>query len=288
MSERMSNKTLLGLGVLVFCLLLLIEWRPWHALTAGSSAEMVQRTQSAVSALEKNSSTETELQPIRAQLSAVTYTTIAAELGAKVQELPFREGESFKIGQKLVIFDCAAQQAQYQKSKASLSIAERNYNTNRKLLALGSVGRVEYENSASEFHKAKADNDELAAIVAKCTILAPFDGRIVEQKVRAQQFVQAGQPVLEILDNTALELEFIAPSRWTPWLVEGYLFGIKIDETGKSYPARITRVGARIDSISQTVKIAAIIDGEYNDLSPGMSGTLEITPPAESSSSVRH
>lgn len=277
----MSKKSLIGVGALFFGLLLLIEWRPWHSLSSGSSREVVLQGQRTVTPEEKNSSENIELQPIRAQLSAVNYTTIAAELGAKVQELPFREGESFRLGQKIVVFDCAAQQAQFQKSKAALAIAERNYSANKRLLVLGSVGRIEYENSASEFHKAKADNDELAAVVAKCTILAPFDGRVVEQKVRAQQFVQTGQPVLEILDNSALELEFIAPSKWTPWLVEGYQFAIKIDETGKSYPAKITRVGARIDSISQTVKVAAVINGEYNDLSPGMSGTLEIAHPSD-------
>lgn len=275
----MSKKGLIVVGALALCVLLLIEWRPWHSMTSGSRSEITQASHSSNISQEKNTVADTELQPIRAQLSAITYTTIAAELGAKVQELPFREGESFKFGQKIVVFDCAAQQAQFQKSKAALAIAERNYSANKRLLALGSVGRIEYENSASEYHKAKADNDELAAVVAKCTIFAPFDGRVVEQKVRAQQFVQTGQPVLEILDNSALELEFIAPSKWTPWLVEGYQFAIKIDETGKSYPAKIARVGARIDSISQTVKVAAIINGEYSELSPGMSGTLVIEPP---------
>lgn len=279
-----SKRGLIGLGVFFFLLLLIIEWRPWHSFSSSSPVQSKQVEQLASVALEKNSGTETELQPIRAQLSPITYTTIAAELGAKVQELPFREGENFKRGQKLVSFDCAAQQAQFQKSKASLSIAERNFSANKRLLALGSVGRIEYENSASEFQKAKAENDELAAIVAKCNIFAPFDGRVVEQKVRSQQFVQAGQPVLEILDSSALELEFIAPSKWSPWLVSGYDFSIKIDETGKSYPAKITRVGARIDSISQTVKVAAVINGDYNELSPGMSGTLEIRPPVEQSS----
>ncbi len=280
MSQQPQKSRLIGLSLLLAFLFVLVEWRPWHSLSGGSVENNSAQAIVAPSG-EKNSSSESELQPIRAQLSPVTYTTIAAELGAKVQELPFREGEQFKKGEQLVAFDCAAQRAQYQKSKASLSIAERNFNTNRKLLALGSVGRIEYENSASEFQKAKADSEELAAIVAKCTIFAPFDGRVVEQKVRAQQFVQTGQPVLDILDNTALELEFIAPSKWTPWLVQGYAFLIKIDETGKSYPAKITRVGARIDSISQTVKVAAIVDGEYTELSPGMSGTIEVRPPIE-------
>lgn len=266
----------LGWAVVVAVVLGVIEWRPWHELN--SASQTVEQPVTAATTPEKNPS-ELELQPIRAQLSPVRYTTVASELGARVQKIPFREGENFKEGQKLVIFDCATQQAQYAKVKAAMAIAERNYVTNKKLLALGSVGRIEYENSASEYQKAKAEADELAAVVDKCTILAPFDGRVVEQKVRAQQFIQAGQPVLDILDHSALELEFVAPSKWSPWLVEGYQFQVKVDESGKSYPAKITRVGARIDPISQTIKVAAVIDGDYKELSPGMSGTIEIEPP---------
>lgn len=276
MTDRTGHTRWLFWGVLALALVLLIEWRPWHTLT-----RTIQPAAPAETApLAEKTSGDIELQPIRAQISPVTFTTVAAELGARVQEIPFREGEHFKEGQKLVIFDCGTQQAQYQKAKAAMAIAERNYSANKRLLALGTVGRIEYENSASEYLKAKAEADELGIVVGKCTIVAPFNGRVVEQKVRAQQFAQTGQPVLDILDNSALELEFIAPSKWSPWLVEGYKFQVRVDETGKTYPAKITRVGARIDAISQTIKVAAVIDGDYNEIAPGMSGTLEILPPA--------
>ena len=65
----------------------------------------------------------------------------------------------------------------------------------------------------------------------------------------------------------------------SPWLTEGYKFEIKLDETGKSYPAKITRVNGKIDPISQTIKVAAVIDGEFKEISPGMSGVLIISPP---------
>ena len=216
---------------------------------------------------------------VRAQLSPVRFTTVAAELSAKVQAIPFRDGMSFRKGQRLVLFDCATQRAQHAKVAAVLAIAERNYLTNKKLLELGAVGRIEYENSMSEFQKARADNDEVMTLLAKCEIAAPFDGRVFEQKVRVQQYVQAGQPVLEILDRSALELEFIVPSKWSLWLSTSQRFAFKVDETDRVYPARVTRVGARIDSISQTIKVAAVIDGEYPELLPGMSGTLDIQPP---------
>jgi membrane fusion protein, multidrug efflux system len=267
------------LGAFVLLVLLLIEWRPWHSLTDDKSAEVESTLSNNEAVVDDHAGMEEQV--IRAQLSPVTYTTVASELGAKVEKFEFREGESFKAGQVLVTFDCKTQQAQYQKSKASMMIAERNYITNKKLLDLGSVGRIEYENSQSEYQKAKADADELGAVFAKCTIIAPFSGRVAEQKVRAQQFVQAGQPLLDILDNSALELEFIVPSKWSIWLVNGYDFQVKVDETGKPYPAKITRVGARIDPVSQTFKVAAQVNGDFPELAPGMSGTVEIKPPTD-------
>lgn len=281
MAEPLKKSHLISLGVLAALLFILVEWRPWQGRER--AVPEVQAPAPAPAAvvpqLEEVKPEAAESQPIRAQLSPVQFTTVAAELGAKVQDIPFREGDSFKKGQRLVEFDCSTQRAQREKARAALAIAQRNATTNKKLLDLGAVGRIEYENSYSEFQKAKADEDELVAVLAKCTITAPFGGRVFEQKVRSQQFVQAGQPLLEILDQSALELEFIAPSKWASWLVRNHRFTVKVDETGRSYPAKVTRVGARIDSISQTIKIAAVIDGDYPELAPGMSGTLDIQPP---------
>jgi RND family efflux transporter MFP subunit len=260
-------------GTVIF-LLMMLEWRPWHAFT---NSDKVAAT--TLEVIQDDPALNVGKQDIRAQLTAVTYNSIASELSAKISELPFKEGQAFKVGQVLVVFDCGTQQAQFQKTKAVLSIADRNYQTNKKLLALGSVGRIEYENSYSEYLKAKAENDELASVLARCNVLAPYSGLIVEQKVRAQQYVQAGQPLLDILDKSSLELEFVAPSKWSPWLTEGYKFEIKLDETGKSYPAKITRVNGKIDPVSQTIKVAAVIDGEFKEISPGMSGVLIISPP---------
>jgi RND family efflux transporter MFP subunit len=270
----LNVKRLWPVAAVAVVLLLIFEWRPWHSFSNSDQASTTTQ-----STFKEEPTLEASKQDIRAQLSAVTYNSIASELNARISELPFKEGQAFKVGQVLVVFDCATQQAQFQKTKAVLSIADRNYQTNKKLLALGSVGRVEYENSYSEFLKSKAENDELAAVLARCNVLAPYSGLVVEQKVRPQQFVQAGQPLIDILDKGALELEFVAPSKWSPWLVEGYKFEIKLDETGKSYPAKITRVNGKIDPVSQTIKVAAVIDGDFKEISPGMSGVLVINPP---------
>ena len=221
-----------------------------------------------------------ERQDIRAQLSPQRVTTLAAEIGAKVNRLPVSEGGSFKSGQALIVFDCSLQTAQLNKARAALSGAEKTFTVNTRLSELGSIGKAELAVSDSEVAKNRAEVAAMAAMLAKCTVVAPFSGRVSEQKVREQQYVQPGQALLEIIDDSVLELEFIAPSRWLSWLKAGHGFQVRIDETGKTYPAKVLRIGAKVDPVSQSVKLAAAINGKFPELIAGMSGTVLLAAPS--------
>jgi hypothetical protein len=72
-----------------------------------------------------------------------------------------------------------------------------------------------------------------------------------------------GQALLDILDDSALELEFLVPSRWLSWLQQGTEFQVRIDETGKTYPAKVQRLAARVDPVSQSIKVNAAIHGKF-------------------------
>jgi len=217
---------------------------------------------------------------IRAQLAPRRFTTLAAEIGAKISRLPVGEGGTFRAGQVLVQFDCALQRAHLEKARAILVGSEKTYTANRRLAELNSVGRVEVELSEAEVIKNRAEVSATATMLAKCSIAAPFSGRIAEQKAREQQYVQPGQALLEIIDDSVLELEFIVPSRWLAWLKPGHTFKVAIDEVGKTFPAKVQRIGARVDPVSQSVKLMATIDGRFPELVAGMSGRVTMAPPA--------
>ncbi|MDZ5459649.1 efflux RND transporter periplasmic adaptor subunit [Azohydromonas lata] len=217
---------------------------------------------------------------IRAQLMPRRYTTLAAEIGAKVSRLPVAEGGRFNAGQVLVGFDCTLQQAQLNKAKAALDAADKTWSANKRLAELNSVGKVELDVSEAEVAKNRAEVASNQAVLSKCAATAPFAGRVAEQKVREQQYVQAGQALLEILDDSVLELEFIVPSKWLAWVTPGTRFEVAIDETGKTYPAKVQRMGARVDPVSQSIKISAAIDGRFSELVAGMSGRVLMAPPA--------
>jgi membrane fusion protein (multidrug efflux system) len=216
---------------------------------------------------------------IRAQISPVHYTTLSSEMAGRIDKIATRVGDHFHQGDVLIVFDCALPRAQVAKAQAVLTQGERTYEINRRLVALKSMGQLELDVSAAEVLKAKADLAAAESVASKCSIAAPFSGVTVEQKAREFQYTTPGQALLDILDDRALEVELIAPSHWLSWLKPGTAFQVKIDETDKTYPARVTRLGGRVDPVSQSIKVIGEIIGDAPDLRAGMSGRATMTPP---------
>jgi membrane fusion protein, multidrug efflux system len=215
---------------------------------------------------------------VRAQLTPRQVTVLASEIGAKVSRLGAQEGQGFKLGDVLVSFEDSLQRAQVERANAVLTAAEKALGSNRRLLALNSIGQIELDASEAEVGKARAELSYAQAMLAKCTVKAPFSGRVAEQRVHEQEFVQAGQPLLEIIDDAVPQLDCIVPSKWLAWLHVGQKARVHIDETGRDYPVVVERVGAKVDPISQSVKVVSTVQAEPSELIAGMSGTLEISP----------
>ncbi|NML14114.1 efflux RND transporter periplasmic adaptor subunit [Azohydromonas caseinilytica] len=213
---------------------------------------------------------------MRAQLSPRRFTTVAAEIGARVQRLGAQEGSAFKAGQTLVSFDCSLQQAQLSRVRVALDVATKQLATQSRLAELNATGRQEVETAEGEVAKQRAEIAQMQVMLSKCSVAAPFSGRVAEQKVREQQYVQPGQALLEIIDDSVLEVEFIMPSRWLSQVRVGSTVQIAVDETARTYPAKVLRLGARVDPVSQSVKVVAAIDGRPSELMAGMSGRLLI------------
>lgn len=212
---------------------------------------------------------------VRAQLTPRRTTILSSEIAGKVVSLPFREGEAFEEGQELAGLDCSALQARLSLAEAQLDRAERKLTALRQLDQRGATGKVDLDLAVIDTTAAKADVQIAKIDVAHCRLPAPFPGRVSELKVQRYQYVAVGQPLIDILSDKDLELELVAPSRWLAWLKPGEAFKVRVDELERSFPAIVTRIGARIDPVSQTVKIYARIDGTFPELRTGMSGLAQ-------------
>ena len=87
--------------------------------------------------------------------------------------------------------------------------------------------------------------------------------------------VTPGQAMLDLVMSAPLKLKLNAPSKRMGQVKVGSLFNVTIDETGKTYKARVAAVNSRVDPVSQTIEIEAAFVGAHADLLAGMSGTAD-------------
>ncbi|EON11588.1 hypothetical protein C266_20264 [Pandoraea sp. SD6-2] len=209
---------------------------------------------------------------IRIQLVSRDQVEVSSEISAKIASLPLRDGDAFRAGQTLVTLDCSLFNAQLRKAQADADGARELLETNRKLQALRSIGDLEVQQAQAKQKATAADVTYMQATVRKCAITAPFDGRVSKRSAAPQQFAEPGKPLLTIVDTSHLELKMIVPSKWLAWLKAGHALSVQVDEVGKTYPAKVARIGARVDPVTQTVDVTAALNGSAPELLPGMSG----------------
>jgi len=197
---------------------------------------------------------------------------LSSEIAAQIDHLPLREGERFRKGDRLVEFDCRGYQFAQQAAKATLDHAQAKLTAQDALAAHQSTGAVDVAMARADAEKARADVRAAALSVERCLIAAPFDGRVVELKAHAFETVAPHTPLLAILDDTEPDLALVVPAAWLVWLKVGQPFTLDVDETSRSYPGRITRLGAQIDPVSQTITVYGSPTDASQDLVAGMSG----------------
>ncbi|WP_017902365.1 efflux RND transporter periplasmic adaptor subunit [Pseudomonas asplenii] len=208
----------------------------------------------------------------RGVLRARDQAMLASELSGRIVELPFSEGETFRQGEILARFDCSAYQAQLAAAQAAGRGANEELAHNRQLASLNSLGRFEVARAEAKVAEAQAQAQVYQVQVKRCSVIAPYDGQVVQRKVQRYESVSAGSPMLEIVDNRTLEIHLLVPSRWMGKLKPGQTFSFVPDETGQPLIATIKRLGARIDEGSQTLLLVASLP-KAEGLLAGMSGT---------------
>ncbi|MCC5979857.1 MAG: efflux RND transporter periplasmic adaptor subunit [Salinarimonas sp.] len=217
---------------------------------------------------------------LRAQISPRRQTVLSAEISGKIDSYSLREGERFEAGDRLVGFDCAVHVARRDRSRAQEQSARRRLETAGRLDQLSSISRLEYDEAVAAVAVAEAETALSEIAVSRCGIDAPFPGRIAERLAEPFQYVAEGEQVIAILDDRDLEVALMVPSRWLAWLRPGHGFQVAIDELETSLEARVSRIGARVDPVSQSIRVFAAITDAPDGLMAGMSGEADLRPPA--------
>jgi membrane fusion protein, multidrug efflux system len=216
---------------------------------------------------------------VRGIVRSVGQAMISTDLQTRVAKIGFQEGQRFNKGDTLVLFDCGRQQASLAGAEAQQLEMQLTVDKNKVLQRLQAVGKNDLEIAEARVAKASADVAALRAQFGQCTLVAPYDGRVLELGIQEHETPQPGKPFIGIVSEGNLEIDLIVPSAWASWVKPGFAMTFSVDETQGSHLVSVTRIGAAVDPISQTIKIVATFTDGAPGVLPGMSGSSLATRP---------
>ena len=189
----------------------------------------------------------------RALVSATETVTISSELAARVEKINFLLGDVFKKGDTLISFDCELYKAQRDVIQSNYNSANIQLENDKELLEMRSIGKLQYQLSESALKKAAAELKIAKLNVNRCKIIAPYDGKVMDVNTSVFASIEERQPLMSIVGDGLLEADIVVSSNWLKWLKKGHQVKITIDETGETLDAKVIRLGASVDVVSQTI-----------------------------------
>lgn len=216
---------------------------------------------------------------VPAVLTTTNQAVISTEIDGTIKEILVKEGDYFKANDVLLKFDCTVYTADLEKSKAENIVNEKKYQAMKNLANLDGASKTELLTSQGDYESSLAKLKIAQYKAERCIQKAPFDGQLMELKVRNFETVKAGDKLFSIIDNKNLDVTAIVPSEWLSWIKINDDFEVSIKETGSKYKAKVTKIIYNADAVSQSVKLIGKITSESAGLFVGESGNATFKGP---------
>ena len=193
------------------------------------------------------------------------------EVGGRITQLNFHDGQRVRRGQVLVQLDDQLPRAQIQQSQAELSIAQANHKRNQELVAQGFISQRSVDESAANLEVAQAKLALAQATAQRLKIVAPFDGIAGIRGVNVGDYLKDGADIVNIEDLDAVYVDFRLPERLQSKVRPGQTAQVTFDALpGVRYAALVQAISPQIDADGRAIAVRGCIDNRRLQLRPGM------------------
>jgi RND family efflux transporter MFP subunit len=223
-----------------------------------------------------------------------------AALHAKVtgylKSIGVDKGDWVKKGEVLAELEVPELEQKLQRAKASLAVERGTYERLQRVWDSDHrlVAREDVDVAQGHFEQAKADVEELEALVGYTHIVAPFDGVITARFVDPGALIQAsGQtgasgtegsaakgnsgPLVTVADIDTLRVYVYVTEEETSLVKPGLPVTLRLREfPGREFQATVTRFSNALDLSTRTMLVEADIDNQKHELYPGMYADVTI------------
>lgn len=193
-------------------------------------------------------------------------------------ELHVAEGQLVKQGDLIARFNDTEERARLAELKVTLAEQSRQAARLKNLTKSQASALSLYDEQKAKVDATQAQIAALQARINELTIRAPFSGMLGLRQVSQGAYLSTGTVVTTIDDLHQIRVEFNVAERYLAQLrTEMPVSSQNVAYPGQVFKGQVTAIDPRVDPITRSVRVHAVIDNPTYLLRPGMLLKVAVT-----------
>lgn len=204
-------------------------------------------------------------------LSATQKVVISPETSGLISTINFKSGQQVTKGMPIVLLGNQQAKADYQASVTQYQLALQKYERSSKLLADGAISEQSLAVLKATVATDQADVQSKLADLNEKRVVAPFTGTLGAFQVHEGAYVNAGDPLVTLVNTQNLRADYNIPEKYMPEIKVGQSVNVTTGAySKKTFYGTVTFVSPIVSATSRMVAVQAAVDNSEDYLSPGM------------------
>ena len=210
-------------------------------------------------------------------LAANESVDLTATVTETISVIHFDDGDRVEKGQVLVEMTNREEHAQLEAASSTVKEAYRQYQRIKSLAAEGTAAKSLLDERQREWETARARLAGIESLLADRLIKAPFEGVVGLRDLSVGALVQPGDLITTLDDDRIMKLEFPVSATY----LEVLRPGLDVTASSRAFPGRsftgsVKAVDSRIDPVTRSIRMRALLPNPERLLAPGMLMYVEL------------
>jgi membrane fusion protein, multidrug efflux system len=188
------------------------------------------------------------------------------EVSGRLTYLNVPEGKKVTQGTVLARINSADLEAQVQKSKVQLDLAQKTEERYKKLLDVQGINQSDYDIVVNQINGYKADIAYTQTLIDKTVIRAPFSGTIGLRQISPGAYVSSATVIATIQQLGKVKIDFTLPEEYSDLVKNGGIVEVEVDAANAvRQKATIVAIEPQANTQSRNLSVRALLqDGTPN------------------------
>lgn len=202
---------------------------------------------------------------------------VRAKITATVNSINFTEGQQVEKGEVLITLEDSQPLAAVATARANLIDASAQYKRSSELIRSNAVSQSQLDQIEATRDAAQAALNAAQARLEETVIRAPFSGRLGLRRVSMGSLVSPQTIVTTLDDTSVVKVDFAVPEIFLSRLSTGLpVIAKSVAWPDIEFNGEVVAVDTRVDPISRTVSVRALVPNDEGRLRPGMFLTVRL------------